>query len=89
MGRHDGRPPAFPEELTARIVRLLSDPDDLVLGPFAGSGTTTAVAHRLARRWIGIDADAQAAGAALERTTAQQHAAMGAEAKDRTIRHIH
>ena len=89
VARHDGRPPAFPEELAARIIRLLSDPHDLVLDPFAGSGTTTAVAHRLSRRWIGIDADPQAAGAALERTIGQQRRAKGAAGRDRTIRRIH
>ena len=89
VGRHDGRPPAFPEKLAARIIRLLSDPDDLVLDPFAGSGTTTAVAQRLARRWIGIDADPQAAGAALDRTAGQQDPAKDADRKDRTIRGIH
>ena len=86
---HDGRPPAFPEELAARIIRLLSGPDDLVLDPFAGSGTTTAVAHRLARRWIGIDADPPSAGAALKRTAGQQDPAKDADRKDRTIRRIH
>ncbi len=87
IARHDGRPPAFPEELAARTIRLLSDPDDLVLDPFAGSGTTTTAAHRLARRWIGIDADPQAAGHALQRTAAQRHGTMPADAKDRTITH--
>ena len=67
--RHDHERPAFPEELAARVIRLLSDPGELVLDPFVGSGTTTAIARALGRRWIGIDADPQAAGKALERTT--------------------
>ena len=34
---------------------MLTEPGELVLDPFVGTGTTTAVAHRLERRWIGID----------------------------------
>lgn len=44
-----------PEALIARILRLLSDPGDWVLDPFAGSGTTGAVAQKLGRRWIMIE----------------------------------
>jgi hypothetical protein len=43
------------EILLDRIVRHLSDPNDIVLDAFAGSGTTLAVAEKLGRRWIGID----------------------------------
>ena len=45
-----------PERLMARIIETASDPGDLVLDPFLGSGTTAAVAEKLARRWIGIEA---------------------------------
>lgn len=44
-----------PEALMARILELLSDPGDWVLDPFAGSGTTGAVAQKLGRRWIMIE----------------------------------
>lgn len=44
-----------PEALIARILRLLSDPGDWVLDPFAGSGTTGAVAQKLGRRWVMIE----------------------------------
>ena len=45
----------FPEELTERIVRACSAPGDLVLDPFAGSGTVPKVAHGLGRPWLGIE----------------------------------
>jgi len=44
-----------PERLMARIVAIASNPDDIVLDCFLGSGTTAAVAHKMARRWIGIE----------------------------------
>ena len=52
----DYRHPAmFPEELPRRLIKLFSYRGDLVLDPFNGAGTTTFVAHRLGRRFIGID----------------------------------
>jgi adenine-specific DNA-methyltransferase len=44
-----------PERLLARIIGIGSDPGDVVLDCFLGSGTTAAVAHKLNRRWIGIE----------------------------------
>lgn len=44
-----------PERLMARIIEVATDPGDLVLDPFLGSGTTAVVAHRLDRRWVGIE----------------------------------
>jgi len=44
-----------PEALLERIIKASSDPDDLVLDCFIGSGTTAAVAQKLGRRWIGCD----------------------------------
>ena len=46
---------AFPEEISERIVRACSEPGNLVLDPFAGSGTVPKVAHGLGRRWLGIE----------------------------------
>ena len=45
----------MPEQLLGRIVRVSSDPGDLVLDPFGGSGTTLVVAKKLARRYIGFE----------------------------------
>lgn len=48
-------PTPKPERLIERILHLASDPGDLVLDCFAGSGTTGAVAHKMGRRWIMIE----------------------------------
>lgn len=44
-----------PEKLIERILTLATNPNDLVLDSFLGSGTTAAVAHKMGRRWIGIE----------------------------------
>jgi adenine-specific DNA-methyltransferase len=44
-----------PERLVARVLEMSTEPGDLVLDPFLGSGTTAAVAHKMGRRWIGIE----------------------------------
>ncbi|MFM6358293.1 MAG: site-specific DNA-methyltransferase [Planktothrix sp.] len=44
-----------PERLLKRIIELSTNPDDIVLDSFAGSGTTGAVAHKMGRRWIMIE----------------------------------
>ena len=44
-----------PERLIERILTLASEEGDLVLDSFLGSGTTAAVAHKMGRRWIGIE----------------------------------
>ena len=44
-----------PEALVARIIEASSNPDDIVLDCFLGSGTTAAVSHKMRRRWIGIE----------------------------------
>jgi site-specific DNA-methyltransferase (adenine-specific) len=50
-----GYPTQKPEALLDRIIRASSDENGLVLDPFCGCGTAVAAAHRLGRRWIGID----------------------------------
>lgn len=44
-----------PEGLLERILTISTNPGDLVLDSFLGSGTTAAVAHKMGRRWIGIE----------------------------------
>lgn len=44
-----------PEKLIERILTLATNPGDIVLDSFLGSGTTSAVAHKMGRRWIGIE----------------------------------
>lgn len=54
-----GRDNAFdtpkPERLLQRIIHIATNPGDLVLDSFAGSGTSGAVAHKMGRRWIMIE----------------------------------
>ena len=47
-----------PERLVSRVLAMATDPGDWVLDPFVGSGTTAAVAHKMNRRWIGIESGA-------------------------------
>ncbi len=44
-----------PEELLSRILHISTNPNDLVLDSFGGSGTTGAVAHKMGRRWIMVE----------------------------------
>ncbi|GLV27993.1 site-specific DNA-methyltransferase [Sphingobium sp. TomTYG75] len=44
-----------PERLLQRVLHIATNPGDLVLDSFLGSGTTAAVAHKMGRRWIGIE----------------------------------
>src|SRR6202140_1662604 len=60
-------PTQKPEALLARVILSASRPDDLVLDPFCGTGTTGAVAKRLGRRFLGIARDAGYAEAARKR----------------------
>lgn len=53
--RNDRHEAEFPEELAERVIRLFSPVGGVVLDPFVGTGTTTTVANRLGRQWIGID----------------------------------
>lgn len=56
--RKKGSHPApFPYEIPYRLIKLYTNPGDIVLDPFVGSGTTCEVADGLGRRWIGSDTD--------------------------------
>ena len=44
-----------PERLLFRIFNMFTEPNDYILDSFLGSGTTAAVAHKMGRRWIGIE----------------------------------
>jgi modification methylase len=65
-------PTQKPEALLARVILSSSRPDDLVLDPFSGTGTTGAVAKHLGRRFIGIEREAKYAKAAERRIAATQ-----------------
>lgn len=51
----EAHPTQKPEALLERIIKASSNPDDLILDPFVGSGTTCKVAKVLGRRWLGVD----------------------------------
>lgn len=50
-------PCQFPEKMIERIVKACSNPNELVLDPFMGSGTTARVAKRLGRQYLGFEKD--------------------------------
>lgn len=56
-----------PESLLARIIHIGSNPGDLVLDPYFGSGTTGAVALKMNRRFIGVELGEHASSVAAER----------------------
>ena len=60
-------PTQKPEALLHRLLLASTNPGDLVLDPFFGTGTTGAVARRVGRRWLGIERNPAYAAAALDR----------------------
>ncbi len=62
-----GHPAMFPEELPYRLIKLFSYKGDIVLDPFNGAGTTTLVAWKLKRRFIGIDISLKYCKTAIQR----------------------
>ncbi len=50
-----GYPTQKPESLLERVIRVSSNPTDIVLDPMCGCGTAIVAAQKLGRRWIGID----------------------------------
>ena len=55
FGTEDAFTTPKPERLVQRILEIATDEGDLVMDSFLGSGTTAAVAHKMGRRWIGIE----------------------------------
>ncbi|MFD9893843.1 site-specific DNA-methyltransferase [Amycolatopsis sp. NPDC059027] len=47
-----------PERLLRQVITIASDPEDIVLDCFGGSGTTVATAHKLGRRWVTVEREA-------------------------------
>ena len=60
-------PTQKPEALLHRLILATTNPGDVILDPFFGTGTTGAVAKRLGRRWLGIERDADYAKASEDR----------------------
>lgn len=67
-----GHPAMFPEQLVERVLKLFSFKGDVVLDPFNGVGTTTAVAKRFSRNYIGIDISEEYCKKAEERVNNTQ-----------------
>ncbi len=67
QGGRKAHPTQKPEALLHRIILATTNPGDVVLDPFFGTGTTGAVAKRLGRKFIGIERDPDYARAAEER----------------------
>ena len=66
-GGRKAHPTQKPEALLHRLLLASTNPGDVVVDPFFGTGTTGAVAKRLGRHWIGIERDPDYAAAAAER----------------------
>jgi len=66
----DEHPTAKPDTLAGLFIRLHSQPDDLVLDPFMGAGSTATAAIRLGRRFIGVEMDHRWFDMACERVSA-------------------
>lgn len=74
--RQKGAANQMPEQLMGRIIRMCSNPNDLVLDPMAGTGTTLAVAKKLGRRYLGFELVPRFADLSAARVAAAQ---VGAE----------
>lgn len=59
MPENTDHPTQKPEKLVAKVILASSKPNDIVFDPFLGSGTTSVVAKKLGRRYVGIDIDEQ------------------------------
>lgn len=57
MAENTGHPTQKPEKLVAKIILASSKPGDVILDPFLGSGTTSTVAKKLGRHYVGIEID--------------------------------
>jgi site-specific DNA-methyltransferase (adenine-specific) len=57
MAENTGHPTQKPEKLVAKIILASTKPGDIILDPFLGSGTTSVVARKLGRHYVGIEID--------------------------------
>ena len=67
MAESTPHPTQKPEELIRRLVLACTEPGDLVIDPFGGSGTTFVVAEKLERRWLGTETETEYIEYAVER----------------------
>ena len=59
MNEKTPHPTQKPEELLRRLILASSNPGDIILDPFVGSGTTAVSSEQLKRRWLGCDSNPQ------------------------------
>jgi site-specific DNA-methyltransferase (adenine-specific) len=69
-----GHPSQKPVALIEKLILCATDPGDVVLDPFLGSGTTAVAAERLGRQWIGIESNAGYVRMARDRIAAERRA---------------
>lgn len=81
-------PCQMPESLLARIIRASSDEGDWVLDPFSGSGTTVAVAHKLKRKYTGIEVSKKYVEGTLKRLEQSKRYPIEGEGKRNWNRHL-
>jgi len=67
MGEKTPHPTQKPEELVRKFVLASSNPNDLIIDPFSGSGTTLVVAEQLGRMWMGCEMNDEYNSWAVER----------------------
>jgi modification methylase len=72
--RKVGHPAPFPVALAARVIKLFSYVDDVVLDPFAGSGTTCVAAAQLGRHYVGMDVSPEYCELARKRVSGEVQA---------------
>ncbi len=77
MPENTVHPVQKPEKLVARIVEASSNPGDLVLDPFLGSGTTAVVARRLGRQFLGFEINPDYVRLAMKRLHLASHTTVG------------
>ena len=72
MPENTPHPTQKPEQVVERVILASSNPGDVVLDPFMGSGTTAVVARRLSRRYIGFEINEEYVRLAMKRLDVQQ-----------------
>lgn len=85
----NGHGAQFPVALPGRCIALSTDPGDVVLDPFVGSGNAGVAARALGRKFIGIDVSPKYLTTAEEKISAVPGSGFAAEATDRVIENAH
>ncbi len=67
--QRQGYPTQKPQALLERIIKVSSNPGDIILDAYCGAGTTLVAAQKLNRHWIGIDNTPQSLTLTLQRLT--------------------